>query len=98
MFPQLKPEDREALRYVGITMRDYQVIDRARLIPQVLKQFQEGLATYAEARAMLGMSHEDFEAVIAQWGRDKQLLAEAGPKMPKPTEDGGEEDDKDGGK
>ena len=88
MFPEVMPADLDALQYPTIGLREYQVLDPARLVTPLMTAWEKGLMTYAEVRSMLGYSGANVDDVIEQWKEDRRRLGL--PETPDVASMGGE--------
>ena len=54
MFSELLPTDMQTLLYPKHRMREYQVIEKSKLIPPLMMAWEKGLYTYLEVRGRTG--------------------------------------------
>ena len=95
------PADLDALLYPTIGLREYQVLDPARLVTPLMTAWEKGLMTYSEVRSMLGYSGANADDVIEQWKEDRRKLGlsespdsgSIGTAAPPGAEKGGDEDE-----
>ena len=101
MFPEVEAADLDGLLYPTIILRKYQILDKGRLVAQILNAFEKGAITYAEMRAEIGFTGANVDEVIEQWKEDRRALGlpdslqSAAPGAAEDPDDDDDEEDPD---
>ena len=73
-FPRLKPDDYRVFMAAEHTLPRMPVLEKGKIIAAVEKAVKAGLITFPEARAEVGYTTDDVEAVLAEIREQREML------------------------